>query len=280
MALIRRSMMLDISAERAWAAIQEPRLLNHIAYPLQTFKPVDPPKLPATWAESRYKVRLRLFGVVPIGEQWIVIGILERGPDRYRMRDDGHGDLVRRWEHRITIEALSSSRCRYTDEVEIDAGVLTPLVAAFASVFFRHRQRRWRALVASDFAPLASRSTAMNRTALVLLLDREMIAHGEARGRGHTAAAWRALERAHIVSQPMLGRHLRVHAAMLGYAVRLHDGREVLGQLARLALAPLGALTGRTPWGNTGRSNVSAFKPMPPPEDLAAHLRDITTKGT
>jgi hypothetical protein len=42
----------------------------------------------------------------------------------------------------------------------------------------------------------------------------------------------------------------------------------VTGQLARLALAPLGALTGRMPWGNNGRSNVSAFKPMPIPDDL------------
>ncbi|MBT8427288.1 MAG: DUF3703 domain-containing protein, partial [Erythrobacter sp.] len=33
--------------------------------------------------------------------------------------------------------------------------------------------------------------------------------------------------------------------------------------------APLGNLTGRLPWGNTGRANVSAFAPMPYPDDLA-----------
>lgn len=112
----------------------------------------------------------------------------------------------------------------------------------------------------------------MNRTALVPLIDRETAAYRDARRRGDVAAAWRALERAHVVSQPLLGRHVRVHVAMLGYAVRLSDAREIVGQLARLVLAPLGAFTGRTPSGNTGRSNVSAFATMPMPADLAAEL--------
>ena len=46
---------------------------------------------------------------------------------------------------------------------------------------------------------------------------------------------------------------------MLAAAVRRHDGREVIGQLARLALAVPGTLTGRYPVGNTGGSDVSTF---------------------
>lgn len=61
---------------------------------------------------------------------------------------------------------------------------------------------------------------------------------------------------------------MRVHWLMLFYAVRLRDAHEILGQIMRLALAPIGALAGRVPVGNTGRSNVSAFAPMPIPEDL------------
>ena len=41
---------------------------------------------------------------------------------------------------------------------------------------------------------------------------------------------------------------------MLGFAVELRDWREIAGQVVRLALAPLGAMTGRIPVGNTGRS--------------------------
>jgi hypothetical protein len=116
----------------------------------------------------------------------------------------------------------------------------------------------------------------MNRSTLVPLLDREITDYEHARHRGDAAAAWRALERAHILSQPILGPHVRVHVTMLGYAVHQRDGREIVGQLARLALAPLGTLTGRIPWGNTGRSDVSAFEQMPLPADLREHLEQPT----
>jgi hypothetical protein len=96
----------------------------------------------------------------------------------------------------------------------------------------------------------------------------EMASYRAARASGEVSGAWRHLERAHILSQPFLGLHLLNHAHMLAFAVAQRDVREVLGQLARLALAPLGSLTGRIPVGNTGRSNVSAFAPMPIPEDL------------
>ncbi len=48
---------------------------------------------------------------------------------------------------------------------------------------------------------------------------------------------------------------------MLDFAFDQRDLREVVGQIVRLVLAPLGALIGRIPIGNTGRSDVSAFKP-------------------
>jgi hypothetical protein len=51
--------------------------------------------------------------------------------------------------------------------------------------------------------------------------------------------------------------------------------------LFRLALVPLGSLTGRVPVGNTGRARISAFKPMPIPSDLEALIsqRDKMASG-
>ncbi|NBW75842.1 MAG: DUF3703 domain-containing protein [Sphingomonadaceae bacterium] len=118
----------------------------------------------------------------------------------------------------------------------------------------------------------------MKETAQTLanrLIAQEMAAYRAARASSNNAAAWSALERAHIVSQPYLGPHLANHRAMLGFAVELRDWREAMGQLVRLALAPLGALTGRIPIGNTGRSNVSALKSMPLPDDLALKLGEV-----
>ena len=81
-------------------------------------------------------------------------------------------------------------------------------------------------------------------------------------------AEWRHLERAHILSQPLVLPHVRTHLAMLAAALRRHDRHEAAGQLLRLVLAGPGSLTGRYPVGNTGGADVGAFTPMPIPEDL------------
>ena len=89
-----------------------------------------------------------------------------------------------------------------------------------------------------------------------------------ARAEHDQAGEWSHLERAHILSQPMAWPHVRTHVAMLAAGVRRRDRREVLGQLARVLLAAPGSLSGKYPPGNTGGASVSAFRPMPIPQDL------------
>jgi hypothetical protein len=50
--------------------------------------------------------------------------------------------------------------------------------------------------------------------------------------------------------------------------LRRRDGRETVGQLARVLLAVPGSVSGRYPVGNTGGADVSAFRPMTVPDDL------------
>jgi hypothetical protein len=81
------------------------------------------------------------------------------------------------------------------------------------------------------------------------------------------------LERAHVLSQRATFMHVRTHMAMLALGWRRRDAREVLGQLSRtLAAAVFSRIW--VPAGNTGGARVSAFKPMPVPEDLALLLRE------
>lgn len=87
-------------------------------------------------------------------------------------------------------------------------------------------------------------------------------------------AAMPLLRRAHVLGQRDIGPHLRVHLLMLRAAWALRDGRELRGQLLRLALTPIGHLSGRLPLGNIGTSDVSAFEPMALPPDLAHLLHD------
>jgi hypothetical protein len=83
------------------------------------------------------------------------------------------------------IEAMTNARLR--DEVDIAAGHMTPIVWAFAQVFYRHRQHRWRAL---------ARTLLARR-----LINHEMADFEKAYALGDTGLAWQALERAHIILQ-------------------------------------------------------------------------------
>ena len=116
--------------------------------------------------------------------------------------------------------------------------------------------------------------TAEDRTRLRAAWAAELAAARAARSSGDTSAEWTHLERAHILSQPMAGPHVRTHVAMLTAALRRRDGRELAGQLFRTVVAAPGSVTGKYPVGNTGGANVSAFAPMTIPDDLQSLLPD------
>lgn len=106
----------------------------------------------------------------------------------------------------------------------------------------------------------------------------ELLAFRQAREGNDSARAWRFLERAHILSQSVLRLHLHAHLLMLAFAFARREWFEALGQVFRLLLAPLGAVSGRIPRGNSGRASVSAFMPMAIPDDLQRVLDDGPSK--
>ena len=94
---------------------------------------------------------MRLLGVLPLGWQEIRITRPTPTGETRHLRDAGRGALARRWDHLITVAPAGPGRTRYTDRVEVEAGWLTPAVWAFARLFYAHRQRCWRRLVARGF---------------------------------------------------------------------------------------------------------------------------------
>lgn len=112
----------------------------------------------------------------------------------------------------------------------------------------------------------------MSRKDLIFQHISAELAHARSQ-RGDSTGAWRALERAHILSQGFAGAHVRVHWAMLRHGFATRDLREIFGQLIRLLAAGPASLIGRVPLGNTGRARVRINQPMPIPEDLALILR-------
>lgn len=257
---VSRSTRIDLPTSTVWAEVQTAPLLQHIAWPMVRFIPVGETSLEEFRPGGRYQVKLRLLGFIPFGTQWIVTSLHEPETGEWpkRLRDNGYSALIAKWDHWITVAPDGSGGTHYSDDVEVSAGMLTPFIGGFAQIFYWHRQRRWRGIALT---------LPMRR-----VIADEMALFHAARVSGEIDVAWQHLERAHIVSQPHLGLHLASHVSMLGFAVEQRDWRETVGQIVRLALAPLGALTGRIPIGNTGRSNVSAFEAMPVPQDLVAKI--------
>ena len=99
----------------------------------------------------------------------------------------------------------------------------------------------------------------------------ELVSASAATANGDIDGAFRHLGRAHILTQRLTWQHVHVHWLMLKLGASLGDWREVLGQLTRIVAA---AAFSRiwVPVGNTGRANVSAFKPMAVPDDLRVFI--------
>lgn len=103
-------------------------------------------------------------------------------------------------------------------------------------------------------------------------VDAEFVAAKAAELAGDPRTAFRHLERAHVLSQRSTVQHVRAHLRMLAWAIRNRDPREMAGQVIRIVGAAAKTWLGLVPAGNTGGSNVSAFKPMPVADDLAGQI--------
>ncbi len=87
---------------------------------------------------------------------------------------------------------------------------------------------------------------------------------------GQPQQAFRHLENAHVLGQDATWHHTRVHVRMWWWGLRNRSMRELIGQLPRIIGALTKTVLGLNPAGNTGGSNVSAFRPMPVPSRLRA----------
>lgn len=102
--------------------------------------------------------------------------------------------------------------------------------------------------------------------------EQELVLARQARRKRSLDDAIAHIERAHILGQRYLFPHFYTHALLLAIAVERADIRETVGQVVRLIAVVPGYLSGWVPKGNTGSANVSALRPMTPPEDLAPLL--------
>jgi hypothetical protein len=150
--------VLPCGADQAWEAVQTSALLEEICAPLIYFKPDRGEEIPERWSqETPNRLRPKMFGVLPLATRTLAWERIDQQKREIQTRE--HDAMIRRWDHRIHVEPAGDNECRYTDDIEIQAGVLTPLVWLWAEWFYRHRQKRWRA-VAQRLAREAQKTPA------------------------------------------------------------------------------------------------------------------------
>ena len=104
-------------------------------------------------------------------------------------------------------------------------------------------------------------------------VDEEVLIANQAAGKGNYAKAFAHLERAHVLGQVSTFEHVRIHWLMFLWGARQKNLREMLGQIMRIVGAATKTAVGFVPSGNTGGSNVSPFKKLPIPPDLAMKIQ-------
>jgi hypothetical protein len=110
-------------------------------------------------------------------------------------------------------------------------------------------------------------------------VEAELESASRARLAGNARQAFIHLERAHVLGQESTYWHVKVHVAMLGWAIRKRSAREISGQILRIAGAAATTAFGLIPQGNTGGANVSPFRKMPIAPELA-ELIENARSGT
>jgi ligand-binding SRPBCC domain-containing protein len=137
------STFLEAPADAVWAAVKRPESFLAV-----TRHVLSVPALRGRTEPWRAGETVRswvfLFGVIPFSYHHLTVASID--DERRILRSDERGGPIRVWRHDIVVVPVSPTRCRYEDHIEIDAGILTALVAGYASVFYRVRQRRWRQL--------------------------------------------------------------------------------------------------------------------------------------
>jgi len=91
------------------------------------------------------------FHVIPAYRH--TIEIVEVDEANRTVRTHEHGGLLKAWNHTLHVEPIDGRSSRYTDTVDIDAGLATALVAVVAKGIYRYRHRRWRKLVRRHMLP-------------------------------------------------------------------------------------------------------------------------------
>ena len=147
--IARISTIMNTKPEIFWKLITKPQSLQYVAKPILFFVPTARDDLNGNWEINKeYRVKLYLFKYLPFGSHTITIKKIDTTSNEIISNESGK--LARVWNHTIRFQSINSNQIEYSDTIAIESGVLTVITWLFSHIFYRHRQRRWKTLLAKN----------------------------------------------------------------------------------------------------------------------------------
>ena len=137
--------ILPTDADRVWTAMQYPVTFLYVCRGLLSLPALAGRSAPLQVGE-RGSGWLFAFHVLPAYRH--TLEVLSADPETRTIRTHEYGGVLTAWDHTLHVEPIDENSCRYSDSVDIDAGMLTPVVVRLARGIYRYRHRRWHRLVA------------------------------------------------------------------------------------------------------------------------------------
>lgn len=139
--------VFDCSPDLVWKEVQSSRLLLHLLKPLVRFVPWKGTEFPACWeAGGMVRGKMYALGFIPLGTHAVHFERID--PRRRQIQTREYSAFFQQFDHRISVEATADGKTRYSDTIEIYAGVTTMLACLLTWCLFQYRHWRWKSVVA------------------------------------------------------------------------------------------------------------------------------------
>lgn len=140
-----RSSLVPLPAGQVWALTLRTATMLYVLRGLLDFPALKDRRHPIT--EGEYGTGwVRLFHLIPVARWSIHVHTVDA--DFRVIATEECGGVFRRWAHTLHVTPIDPVSCRYSDIVELDAGVFTPIAVPMVRAIFWYRHRRWRRLAA------------------------------------------------------------------------------------------------------------------------------------
>jgi len=139
--------VLDATPETVWEWVRRSATFSEVVHPFISYTARDSRPWPTIWqVGDTVSINLLCFGLIPLGAHEITISRIDE--DKHVAETRERGTLTPVWNHTIRVQPFGERQTLYTDQGDLDAGLLNPLIGPFILFLFRYRQTRLKSLVA------------------------------------------------------------------------------------------------------------------------------------